>query len=84
LCFAGGVIAGFSPQGLMWLLSYGSFFFMPNKFNFGLSNFDIIDVLFSSYHGILFWTPVMIPALIGLVYWQKKGTSCTPEYFWCL
>jgi len=60
-------LIGFSPQGLIWQMSYGSFFYFPNSFNLSLRYFDLSSIFLSPFHGILIWTPVMIISLTGLV-----------------
>jgi len=61
-----------SPQLLIWKFIYGNFLASPAGFNVSLNNFALKEVLFSSYHGILFWTPVYFIAFAGLLYSLKK------------
>ncbi|MFH1368069.1 MAG: hypothetical protein ABII64_02955 [Elusimicrobiota bacterium] len=63
VCF----IAGISPQLLAWKIINGSFFAAPAKFNLSWSYFALDKILFSTYHGIFFWTPVYIIAFAGLI-----------------
>ncbi|HJX52943.1 MAG TPA: hypothetical protein VJ801_09280 [Polyangia bacterium] len=58
---------GFSPQLISWKVVNGSFFAAPAAFNLSWKNYALDRVLFSPYHGILFWTPVYFIAAIGLV-----------------
>lgn len=75
--FCLGGIIGVSPQIILWKFVYGSFFAAPAGFNLSWKYFDIHSVLFSSYHGILMWTPVYLLAFAGLVY----GIFRRPEVF---
>jgi hypothetical protein len=65
--FAFFFLIAFSPQLLVWKIINGSFFHTAEKFNLSLKYFDLKDVLFSPYHGILFWTPVYFVALLGIL-----------------
>lgn len=65
--FMASVIAGFLPQFLAWKFLYGSFFASPQGFNVSLSNFSMLDLIFSKYHGLLLWTPVYFIAITGLL-----------------
>jgi hypothetical protein len=60
-------IVAFSPQSLIWKIVNGSFFAAPSKFNLSWKYFALDKTLFSSYHGLLFWTPVYFSAFAGLV-----------------
>jgi len=70
--FSIATIIAFIPQLLIWYLLYGSFS-SPQIFNLSLQNFALKEVLFSQYHGILFWTPIIFIAVIGLVINLKKN-----------
>jgi hypothetical protein len=72
---AGGFAIGFSPQALVWKLLYGSFFAAPASFNLAWSNFAIVPTLFSSYHGLLTWTPLYVIALAGLIWEGAAGDA---------
>lgn len=63
-----GFIIGLSPQLILWHLINGSIFAVPAKFNVSLKYFDIKNLLFSPYHGILLWTPVYFTAFAGLIF----------------
>ncbi len=58
---------GVSPQLLIWKIVNGSFFAAPAKFNLSLAYFAPGEVMFSPYHGILFWTPVFLVAAAGII-----------------
>lgn len=67
-------IFGFSAQLLIWKFVYGSFLFQPQAFNLSIENFALFDVLFSPFHGILFWTPIIFLAIFSSVLYIKKDT----------
>ena len=73
----GGFLIGFSPQAIIWKLLYGSFLAAPSSFNLAWSNFALGPTLFSSYHGMLTWTPLYVLALTGLV-WQARCARPSP------
>ncbi|MCB4792107.1 MAG: hypothetical protein LHV68_09490 [Elusimicrobia bacterium] len=68
-------LLGASPQLIIWKLFYGSFFYAPSKFNVSLKYFALPQVLFSSYHGILTWTPVFFIAFFGLCFGLLKNAK---------
>lgn len=73
LFFALAMILAFSPQMIVWKILYGEFLAIPHGMGFlVLNNPHILEVLFSSRHGLLSWTPVVILALIGLYFLYKK------------
>jgi len=72
---AGGFLVGFSPQALVWRLLYGSFLAAPAAFNMAWSNFALGPTLFSSYHGLLTWTPLYAVALAGLAWEARRSDS---------
>jgi hypothetical protein len=76
-CFSIAFIAGASPQLIIWKIIYGSFYYAPSKFNVSLKYFSFSNTLFSSYHGILLWTPLFFVSFIGLL----LGLSRYPKIF---
>ncbi len=55
------------PQLLAWHRIYGQFFLMPQGSSFmRWTDPQLLAVLFSPNHGLLLWTPAVIPAVIGL------------------
>ena len=60
-------LAVFSPQLIVWKVLYGGFVTVPQGSGF-LSWFKpaLFDTLFSTRHGLISWTPVILPAIIGL------------------
>ena len=65
---AAGLLIGFSPQLLIWKFLYGSFLAAPAAFNLSWSNFSLGETVFSSYHGLLAWTPLYALASAGLLW----------------
>ncbi len=70
-------MAGLAPaafaQAIVWKLIFGSFL----VYSYGGESFiyasspKVVEVLFSSKHGLLSWNPIIIFALIGLIYFIK-------------
>lgn len=78
LVFVAGVVLMFLPQIITWQILYGKLFPNVYKESVGLS-FDwlhprIVRVLFSSRHGLLSWTPLIVFGLAGqvLLYGKDK------------
>lgn len=73
LVFALAVVLAFSPQMIVWEILYGKLITIPHGMGFlELNSPHFYEVLFSSRHGLLSWTPVVILALIGLYFLYKK------------
>jgi len=62
-----GALAGFVPQMLAWHAIYGHWFAQspvgPRLYWF---HPQIVDVLWSSRNGLFAWSPVFVPAVVGL------------------
>jgi hypothetical protein len=57
----------FSPQMIVWKVLYGGFVTVPQGSGFlGWFKPALFDTLFSTRHGLISWTPVILPAIIGL------------------
>jgi hypothetical protein len=66
----------FLPQLLVWKTLYGSFVQIPSGTNYEHMNWsrpDFVGYLFSTRRGILLWTPVFIPAVVGMLLGAWKG-----------
>ncbi len=74
-----GVLIGFSPQLIIWKLLYNSFV-PPQMFNLWISGFAITDLLFSPYHGLATWTPVILLASASLL-WVKNHSETAKTIF---
>ncbi len=72
--FTAGLAPAVIVQALVWKLIFGSFL----VYSYGGESFiyaaspKIVQVLFSSKHGLLSWNPVIIFALIGLAFFMKE------------
>lgn len=58
----------FLPQILMWHYLFGSWILIPqgNSF-FNWQNPQVVNFLFSGWHGLFFWHPLLIIGLLGLL-----------------
>jgi hypothetical protein len=73
-----GFILAFIPQLIVWKVVYGKFFTIPQGNGFlHYFNPQIIEVIFSSKHGLFIWTPVIFLAIIGLYFLYKKDKCLT-------
>jgi hypothetical protein len=73
--FSLGVLIGFLPQLLTWRILFGSFFANPYAGQLAWLQPHIGEVLFSSYHGLFFYTPFLALALLGLIpLWRRDRT----------
>lgn len=66
-------IIGFLPQFIFWGKIYGNFFQFPKIDEMDWFSPHIISMIFSDYHGILLWTPIVILSLPGLLIICKKN-----------
>jgi len=82
LIYCCATVIAFSPTLITRQIIYGH----PLEFGYwGISVWHLSSpywgsVLFSSDHGLLVWTPIVIPALLGLVLFLKGGDDMP----WCL
>lgn len=58
----------FAVQFLVWRRLYGQLIIVPQGERFINWDFSIFYTLFSSDRGLLLWSPILILALIGLIY----------------
>lgn len=78
LYFLAGSVAGFLPQIIAWQILYGTFLTSPylsDTEGFTFTNPHIIDVLLGSASGWFFWTPVVLPGVLGLISLSKHGVT---------
>ena len=67
LLLLGGLVS-LSPQMILWKAHYGSFLAVPQgRGFFTFLSPAVWSVLFSSYHGLYSWTPILLIASIGVV-----------------
>ena len=63
-----GAVISFSPQMILWKAHYGSFLAVPQgRGFFHFLSPAIVSVLFSPYHGLFSWTPILLLAFVGLL-----------------
>ncbi len=68
LLVALGFFVGLSPQLVIWQLSTGSWFTVPQGDSFMVwLPLYLPQFLFSTYRGVLAWMPLLFPALFGLI-----------------
>lgn len=73
---AAGVV--FCPQLLAWKALYGRMFSIPpNPFytRMGWIHPDLLNYLFSTFHGLFSWTPILFAATVGLVCGAFRGPA---------
>jgi hypothetical protein len=67
LSFLLGSLLAFSPQLIVWKIVYGEVFFIPQGEEYmRWTQPEIINSLFSSWHGLYSWTPILLFSTIGL------------------
>ena len=74
--FGVGLLAAFSPQLVFWKIVRGAWLSPPTgEHGVHLTSLHIADVLFSSNHGLLSWTPLLYLALLGLpIFFRRDRT----------
>lgn len=75
LLFMVGSIITFLPQLIVFKILYGSFFLIPQGEGYMLwKRPEILNSLFSSWHGLYSWTPILLFSTIGLflLYFKDK------------
>lgn len=71
----------FLPQAIFWKLIYGSFLLVPQGASYlRLSEPQLLEVLFSSRHGLFSWSPLLWLGLAGLVGFVRRA----PVFGWGL
>lgn len=70
--------AAFVPQMLVWMVVYGQPLAMPQGEGFmRWTEPALIEVLFSDFHGLFTWTPVVLLAVAGIIPLWKRAPSLT-------
>jgi len=68
-----GNLLAFSPQLIVWKVIYGEFFLIPQGEGYmRWAHPEILKFLFSSWHGLYSWTPILIFSTIGLFLLYKR------------
>ena len=77
LVLAGGMfLLAITPQILAWKVIYGQYFlYSYEKEAFGWRHAHWMEVLFSPWHGLFYWHPLLLVAGIGFVLWAAKDRS---------
>ncbi len=70
----GGIILGFFPQMLVWRVLYGSFVSSPYAGQLFWLNSQIFSTLFSPFHGLFVFAPVLLLAALGIVFFIRYDT----------
>jgi hypothetical protein len=68
-----GAFISFSPQLIVWKIIYGKFLTIPQGEGFmQWTHPEILKFLFSSWHGLYSWTPIILLSTIGLFLLYQK------------
>jgi hypothetical protein len=65
--FLAGAVVAASPQLTLWKIMHGRWIHAPEAANINFFQPHFVEVLTSSYHGLLVWSPVILLSVIGLV-----------------
>ncbi|MCD6451379.1 MAG: glycosyltransferase family 39 protein [Acidobacteria bacterium] len=79
LIFLGGFLLGASPQMIVWKIIYGVPY-IGNPYGGSFLRWGsprVLEVLFSSRHGLLSWTPLIYLALIGIFLFYPRDRKLT-------
>jgi hypothetical protein len=60
-----GAALAIMPQLIMWKVLFGKLLAFPTAYNIGAQRFVLGEVLFSSFHGLLYWNPIILLAVLG-------------------
>jgi len=71
----GGALVAFAPQAIFWQAVYGHALQVPKIEEMHWFAPRLLDTLFSDYHGLLSWSPVLALVPVGLaVLWRSDRT----------
>ncbi|TDI45057.1 MAG: hypothetical protein E2P02_08225 [Acidobacteria bacterium] len=85
--FLGGFFLGLSPQLIAWKIIYGHLFYLhpPHGTAYVVYSRPFpLELLFSSRHGLLTWTPILWLGFLGLVPLLKKRLTAIWMMTFCL
>ena len=71
LAVALGGLLGFLPQMMVWWFLFGSPFYSPYSAQLLWSEPYLMETLFSTFHGLFFYAPVLLLAIPGLWRWRQ-------------
>ena len=79
LCMFAAAMLVFTPQLIAWKIIYGKLVHIPQAPVIHIIPIYALNVLFSFRHGLFTWTPITLPALLGLFlfYWKDPETTVT-------
>ena len=70
------------PQFIVWKILYGKFIVYSYKGeNFNFAHPRLFDSLFSARHGLIYWTPIILVALIGVIFFIRKQPKIGSIFF---
>jgi len=67
----GGFI-GFGPQLIVWWALFGNPFYSPYAGQLFWSEPYLLETLFSTFHGLFFYAPVLLLVIPGLWWWRRQ------------
>jgi len=71
-----GFLVVFSPQMMVWDVLYGQPFAVPQGPSFmEWTSPNLLAVLFSDYHGLFAWSPVLLLAVWGVATWLRRDRA---------
>ncbi len=70
-----GTLAGFAPQLVAWQLLFGSFLGTPYGQQLFWTQPGLPDILFSSYHGLYIYTPLLLLATLGFIPLYRRSRA---------
>lgn len=74
LAVAAGGLAGFAPQMITWWFLFGSPFSSPYAGQLFWTQPYLLEVLFSTFHGLFFYAPVLVLVIPGLWWWGRQSS----------
>jgi len=75
-----------TPYFLNSVIIFGSIF-IPKSYTLSFTKFSlssVLDIIFSSYHGLFWWTPVLCLGIIGLFFGLKKNFVVSISFIFIL
>jgi hypothetical protein len=72
-CFVSAVV--FAPQVIVWRLMWGEWFHLSmnnSSEGFTWAHPVLIKTLFSTRHGLFYWSPIMLAGLAGLIWFARS------------
>ena len=72
LIFSGAVVAAFFPTLIAKKIIYGSYLKFGYEHLWDWTPHALIKVCFSSDHGLFSWTPILLLAVVGLFFFQRR------------